>query len=319
MLHLLARFTSYINEKMGNPSHFDEYVDRTRKGNTYDIEHILPNAFDDYLDEFGNANEFQTSRQMIGNLIILTRDKNRSYQAMKYQEKVKMYVGDNVLAQALNETAYMNNPQFLTVAKQYGFSSIAKFTKQSIADRAEIYLQMAIDIWDANAIKEIAGGWEEQAEKDFFKSERAREFTVEYYDKSWPDAIKYGFLSSTDDGAGKQLRNIQEGDIVYCHIAGCGFVGIGECTASAVPMDEFTVSIGGVETPISDVTWLMPEYKAKLDTSKELFIRVAWKNVEKDQNDGYWEKGMTSIPLVAYQLNDQTTHRMVRKHFGYKD
>ena len=44
-----------------------------------------------------------------------------------------------------------------------------------------------------------------------------------------------------------------------------------------------------------------------------------WKNVEEDQNNGYWEKGMTSIPLVAYQLNDQTTHRMVRKHFGYKD
>lgn len=319
MLHLLARFTSYVNVKMGNPSHFDEYVDRKRKGNTYDIEHILPDAFDDYLDEFANADEFQASRQMIGNLIILTRDKNRSYQAMKYQEKVKKYIGDNVLAQALNDTAYMNNPQFLAVAKQYRFSPVAKFTKQSIADRAGIYLQMAIDIWDTNAIKEIAGGWEEQAERDFFKNEKAREFTVEYYNKSWPDAVEYGFLSATDEGAGKQLRNIQEGDVVYCHIAGCGFVGIGECTASAVPMDEFTVVINGVETPIGDVTWLAPAYKAKLDAAKELFIRVVWKNVEKDQNDGYWEKGMTSIPLVAYQLNDQTTHKMVRKHFGYKD
>ena len=40
MLHLLARFTSYVNVKMGNPSQFDVYVDRKRKGNTYDIEHF---------------------------------------------------------------------------------------------------------------------------------------------------------------------------------------------------------------------------------------------------------------------------------------
>ena len=30
--------------------------------------------------------------------------------------------------------------------------------KQSIADRAEIYLRMASDIWNPDAIKEIAGG-----------------------------------------------------------------------------------------------------------------------------------------------------------------
>ena len=117
MLHLLARFTSYVNTKMGNPSLFDVYVDRKRKGNTYDIEHILPDDYDSYQDDFATADEFQTSRQMIGNLIILTRDKNRSYQAMKYQEKVGKYIGDNVLAQALNDTAYHNNPKFLAVPR----------------------------------------------------------------------------------------------------------------------------------------------------------------------------------------------------------
>ena len=96
MLHLLARFTSYVNVRMGNPSQFDVYVDRKRKGNTYDIEHILPDDYDSYSDEFADAEDFQTSRQMIGNLIILTRDKNRSYQAMKYQEKVGKYVGEAI-------------------------------------------------------------------------------------------------------------------------------------------------------------------------------------------------------------------------------
>lgn len=101
MLHLLARFTSYVNERMGNPSQFDIYVDRKRKGNTYDIEHILPDDYDSYKDEFADADDFQTNRQFIGNLIILTRDKNRSYQAMKYHEKVQKYSSDNILAQAL--------------------------------------------------------------------------------------------------------------------------------------------------------------------------------------------------------------------------
>ena len=319
MLHLLARFTSYVNTKMGNPSQFDVYVDRKRKGNTYDIEHILPDDYDSYQDDFATADEFQTSRQMIGNLIILTRDKNRSYQAMKYQEKVEKYVGDNVLAQALNNTAYHNNPKFLAVASQYGFTAIPKFTKDSINDRANIYLQMAVDIWDPNAIKEIAGGWEDETEKEFFKNEKAQEFTVEYYDKSWPDALKYGFLSANIGGSGRYLKNIQEGDVVYCHIAGSGFVGIGICTATAVPMSEFMVSVDGTMLPIKDVDWLKPTYKDALKVDQEIFIRVDWKNYVEEQSDGYWEKGMTSIPLVAYMLNDPTTHRKVRQHFGYKD
>ena len=319
MLHLLARFTSYVNTKMGNPSQFDVYVDRKRKGNTYDIEHILPDDYDSYQDDFATADEFQTSRQMIGNLIILTRDKNRSYQAMKYQEKVEKYVGDNVLAQALNDTAYHNNPKFLAVASQYGFTAIPKFTKDSINDRANIYLQMAVDIWDPNAIKEIAGGWEDETEKEFFKNEKAQEFTVEYYDKSWPDALKYGFLSANIGGSGRYLKNIQEGDVVYCHIAGSGFVGIGICTATAVPMSEFMVSVDGTMLPIKDVDWLKPTYKDALKVDQEIFIRVDWKNYVEEQSDGYWEKGMTSIPLVAYMLNDPTTHRKVRQHFGYKD
>ena len=106
MLHFLARFTSYVNVRMGNPSMFDVYMDRKAKGNTYDIEHILPDRFDDYAADFADAHEFQTWRQHVGNLLILTRDKNRAYQDMIYQKKVECCAGDNILAQALNPTAY---------------------------------------------------------------------------------------------------------------------------------------------------------------------------------------------------------------------
>ena len=319
MLHLLARFTSYVNVKMGNPSQFDVYVDRKRKGNTYDIEHILPDDYDSYHEAFNDIDDFKASRQMIGNLIILTRDKNRSYQDMTYPQKVIKYAGDNILAQALNDIAYKNNPHFLAIAEEYGFSPIPVFTKNSIEERANIYLQMAADIWDPNEIKELAGGWADEVEKDFFKNEKAQEYTVEYYERSWPDALKYGFLSANLGGTGKYLQNIQEGDIVYCHIAGCGFVGIGECTAAAVPMKEFTVNVDGNMTSVIDVPWLEPVWKAKLDIDREIFIRVKWKSFVEDQNDGYWEKGMISVPMVAYRLSDQSTHKKVREHFGYRN
>ena len=28
---------------------------------------------------------------------------------------------------------------------------------------------------------------------------------------------------------------------------------------------------------------------------------------------------MTTVPLVAYMLNDKTTHQKVREHFGYSN
>lgn len=319
MLHILARFTSYVNVLMGNPSHFEEYVDRKRQGNTYDIEHILPDKYEDYEDSFTDYEDFESTRNQIGNLILLTRDKNRSYQAMKYSEKVQKYAGDNILAQALNNTAYTNNPKFLTVVNKYGFHAIPDFSKQSIADRAEIYLRMASDIWNPDAIREIAGGWADDDEKDFFKNEKGREFTVGYAERSWPDALKYGFLSANLGGSGKSIYNVQVGDTVYCHIAGHGFVGIGECTSTAVPMKNFKVMVDGTSTPVADAPWESEESKEKLDPNKEVFIGVAWKKYVTDINDGYWEKGMTTVPLVAYMLNDKTTHQKVRDHFGYTD
>ena len=254
------------------------------------------------------------------NLILLTRDKNRSYQAMKYSEKVQKYSGDNILAQALNPTAYQNNPQFLSnVVSRYGFEAIAQFKKQSIADRAEIYLKMASDIWNPTDIKDLAGGWSADEEKEFFRNTKGQEFTIGYADRSWPDALKYGFLSASIGGSGRYLYNVQAGDTVFCHIAGSGFVGIGECLATAVPMADFKVDVDGVSTPIVSAPWESEDAKNKLDHKKEIFISVKWKKYVTDQADGYWEKGMTSVPLVAYTLTDKTTYKKVKDHFDYKD
>ena len=175
-----------------------------------------------------------------------------------------------------------------------------------------------MDIWDPNAIKEIAGDWDEDEEQDFFKGTKSQEFTVEYLDRSWSDALKYGFLSADKSNSGRYLWNIQVGDTIYCHIAGIGFLGIGICTAKAVAMKNFTVSVDGQDIPVCDAPWDNPEQRDRLNPEKELFIRIEWKKYVADLSEGYWEKGMTSVPLVAYTLSDRTTYKKVADHFGYQ-
>lgn len=191
-----------------------------------------------------------------------------------------------------------------------------RFGRDSIDAREATYLKMAADIWDPDAIKELAGGWDDEEKKEFFKSEKTEEYTVEYAGRSWPDALKYGFLSANSDGSGKQIHNVQVGDIVYCHVASVGFLGIGECVGSAVPIQSFLVKdADGVKKAIGDMDWIRKDLKNKLFPEEELFLRIDWKRYVEDERDGYWEKGMKSIPLVAYRLNDKTTYEMVRRHF----
>jgi hypothetical protein len=124
-------------------------------------------------------------------------------------------------------------------------------------------------------------------------------------------------LSANISGSGRSIYNVQAGDTIYCHIAGSGFVGIGECISTAVPMKDFTVTIDDVQTPILQAPWVSEDSKNKLDQNKEVFIGVKWKKFANDADDGYWEKGMISVPLVAYTLSDKTTYKKVREHFGY--
>ena len=183
----------------------------------------------------------------------------------------------------------------------------------AIRDRLQLYTQLAKSIWDPAQIKELAGGWDDEAEIEIQNSS-ARRFTVEYGSgRSWEDARKYGFVSASGEG-GTLLSNINEGDIVFCHIAGVGFVGIGVCTACETSASDFTVLEDAARKNILDCEWINSSAKAVIDPSNEYFVGVRWlRTVSTDE--GYWEKGMTSIPMVAYMMNDDSTHNRVLEHF----
>lgn len=225
-LHFLARFASFINESMGNPSDFDKYVNRKVK-NPYDVEHILPNKYQDYKEQFENEEEFNTERQKIGDLIILTKDRNRSYQNMTYTKKVKMYARDNILAQAMNEITYKNNPLFVPIAGKYGIKPYDKITKAVIHERAEAYVMLAKEIWNISSLKESVGGWTEE-EYDAIKYESARNIigNDESFNggKAWVIACNTEYYNITEafnqlsELEWQQHANYEAGDTVFIYL-----------------------------------------------------------------------------------------------------
>lgn len=312
MLHMLARLTDYVDVRMGHASQFVTYIDRSPKS-SYDIEHILPDDYQSYASMFNDEEDFNNNRRKFGNLILLTSDHNRSYQDMNYAQKVVQYLSDNILAQSLNSGAYQNNPKFLALVGEFGFQSYSQFDKNAIRDRLQLYTKMAKAIWNQEVIKTLAGGWDEATAVNIQKVDGLR-YTVEYGDgRSWEDARKFGFVSASS-GTNNLLTNLNVGDYVFCHIAGIGFVGVGICTSQAKPASEFCVSANGIQTPILSCKWEDIDAKNNLPDN-ELFIGIQWYHTIPLE-DGYWEKGMKSVPMVAYTLTDSTTHDKVLSHFG---
>ena len=312
MLHMLARLTDYVDVRMGHASQFVTYIDRSPKS-SYDIEHILPDDYQSYASMFNDEEDFNNNRRKFGNLILLTSDHNRSYQDMNYEQKVVQYLSDNILAQSLNSGAYQNNPKFLALVGEFGFQSYSQFDKNAIRDRLQLYTKMAKAIWNQEVIKTLAGGWDEATAVNIQKVDGLR-YTVEYGDgRSWEDARKFGFVSASS-GTNNLLTNLNVGDYVFCHIAGIGFVGVGICTSQAKPASEFCVSANGIQTPILSCKWEDIDAKNNLPDN-ELFIGIQWYHTIPLE-DGYWEKGMKSVPMVAYTLTDSTTHDKVLSHFG---
>lgn len=315
MLHMLARLTDYVDVKMGHASQFVNYIDRLPRS-SYDIEHILPDDYPSYASMFNDEEDFRNYRRKFGNLLLLTNDHNRSYQDMSYQKKVVQYLSDNILAQSLNEKAYQNNPKFLALTTTFPFKAyMDKFDKNAIRERLRLYTELAKAIWNPEKIKEIAGGWED-AEAVIVQSGNGKRYTVEYGDgRSWEDARKFGFVSACSNG-NNLLCNINVGDFIFCHIAGRGFVGVGICVSTANSAANFIVDVDGVKKPVLDFTWADEDKKRALPDN-ELFVGVQWISTV-DAADGFWEKGMVSVPMVAYTMTDSFTHDKVLEHFNIK-
>lgn len=156
MLHVFARMNFFIDQKIGLNTRFEDYVNRATK-NPHDIEHIWCNDYSRFSSQCDSEEMFNNQRNRFGALLILPRDKNRSYQDADYAEKLPLYFGENILAKSLHPDCYRNNPHFLNFirSEQLPFESIEDFTKESIKRRQVLYKKICRLIWEAPLSKAI--------------------------------------------------------------------------------------------------------------------------------------------------------------------
>lgn len=156
VLYLLARVSCYLETELNITSKvgFITYLQRDRKGRTFDIEHLLKADYDTTTlpasHGFSDNKDYSLSRNQIGSLILLPRSRNRSLQDKPYRDKLAVYLTENILAQTLGTEFYLNNPTARTYIASYpaiGLAAIADFGKADATARGNTYTAIANEIW----------------------------------------------------------------------------------------------------------------------------------------------------------------------------
>ncbi len=155
--YILARFADFIGTRSGEPTRFEEFMAQGGK-DPFEIEHIWADNFERDGEEFGHPYDFAQYRNRIGGLALLPKSFNQSFGALPYAEKYPHYFGQNYLAKTLHEQAYERNPGFLNFKGQSGlkFRPHLQFLKSDLDERQELYRQLAMTIWSADALLEAA-------------------------------------------------------------------------------------------------------------------------------------------------------------------
>ena len=154
---LLARITTYIENKCGVVSNFEDYVKGNIK-NPFQVEHIWSDKFEEHNDEFEQRDKFEEYRNRAGALLLLQEGFNQSYGALPYEKKLPHYFKQNLIAQTLNPLCYEKNPKFLRYKEEskLPFRPHEHFKKQDIEDRQILYQKICEKIYDLKLFDEIA-------------------------------------------------------------------------------------------------------------------------------------------------------------------
>ncbi|MDX3750600.1 GmrSD restriction endonuclease domain-containing protein [Streptomyces sp. AK08-02] len=152
-MYILARFTAYAERACGMPSRFIDYVSHAT-GKPFEIEHIWPDDYTRFTDQFNSPQEFASYRNRLGGLILLPRGFNQSLGADDYSHKVVAYFGQNLLAKTLADPCYRNNPTFLAFRQSTGlaFKPYAVFDKQALEERQDLYRELAERVWSPDRL-----------------------------------------------------------------------------------------------------------------------------------------------------------------------
>jgi len=146
---LLARITSFIEEKSGINTNFATYHEKRKNAKPFEVEHIWANKFEEHRDEFDQENEFTNYRNRIGDLALLHNGTNQSFNDMPYEEKLTHYVKENLLLKSLHDQCYVNNPNFKSMINDVNlpFKAHSSFKKADINERQKLIQAICQKIW----------------------------------------------------------------------------------------------------------------------------------------------------------------------------
>jgi hypothetical protein len=137
-------------------SSFNKYFDR-QDNRPFEIEHIWPNKYDLYEQEFKDEEEFREIRNRLGDLILVPNGFNQSYGGAPYEIKIVHYYGQNLLAQTLSSNCYQKNPSFRKFIEetQLPFKPYQRFSKNEIEERQKLYQKICERIWSTKGFDSI--------------------------------------------------------------------------------------------------------------------------------------------------------------------
>ena len=153
----LARITNYIENECGINSDIDDYMsDDVKK--PAQIEHIWAEIYDQHTNEFDQKTDFQFYRNSLGDLILLPKGTNQSFNKDPYTVKLPHYLKQNLLAQSLHKDCYIKNPNFIKWYKdnKLSFKPHDKYEKKDIEEREILYKEIANQIWSADSFDKLA-------------------------------------------------------------------------------------------------------------------------------------------------------------------
>ncbi len=128
-------------------------------------------------------------------------------------------------------------------------------------------------VTQANAMSATAGP-REPWNGEFYSS-----FGVEGNERSWDDAVQYGFICAGGGAWYSQtLQLLNPGDRVWVNVPQTGYVGVGRVTGNAQPAKDFRVATAGGEKPVLAVATggnYHRHYVDDLDRC-EWFVPIHW-------------------------------------------
>ena len=148
--YFLSRLTSFIEEQSGQGNKFVDYF-WNPGSKPQEIEHIWSDHPEWHTDDCPDNDSFYNVRNSIGDLVLLPNGVNQSYSDMPSEDKIQLYK-ENLLAMALNDKAYTNNPSFIHFIKASNlpFKSYTSWKKADIEDHCKLYQALAEIIWSSD-------------------------------------------------------------------------------------------------------------------------------------------------------------------------